>query len=359
MKPWKERQRRMAIEGDNVDENLLYLSDSATTAAERRGHGHFFTEKTFRKPTYCHSCCEMLWLATGQCCEVCNYVCHDKCTDKVFSYCSGVAMQLIKNPVAHSWSEVRRLEKKFCCVCRKRCDEKECYECEVCDYFVHGDCRDLAVSDCKESATGTAVLDDTLGRSVAHHHWREGNLPPGTKCNVCRKTCASSECLSGMRCQWCLLAAHAACYKSVVPSECDFGALRPILLPPASLTIPRTELPMEQLLRIRRKEKDAATPSKASGPNTEADPQSGGAFASPTSTQDEAKERDDCKSHPLSPHAPLSLSPMSPVLLTSRSTPLRRIKGKKGVGMQGRALFNQVQPLMKAIIPSNQMHEGT
>lgn len=43
--------------------------------------------------------------------------------------------------------------------------------------------------------------------------------------------------------------AHAVCYRQM-PKECDFGVLRKILLPPSSLTIPRTELPMEQLLAI-------------------------------------------------------------------------------------------------------------
>lgn len=36
-----------------------------------------------------------------------------------------------------------------------------------------------------------------------------------------------------------------------MPPECDFGVLRKIMLPPNSLTIPRTELSMEQLLNIR------------------------------------------------------------------------------------------------------------
>ena len=30
------------------------------------GHGHFFTKKTFHKPTYCHHCTEMLWGIIGQ-----------------------------------------------------------------------------------------------------------------------------------------------------------------------------------------------------------------------------------------------------------------------------------------------------
>ena len=44
----------------------------------------------------------------------------------------------------------------------------------------------------------------TLQASVVHfHHWREGNLPPNSKCVACKKTCWSSECLAGMRCEWC------------------------------------------------------------------------------------------------------------------------------------------------------------
>jgi len=30
------------------------------------GHGHFFTKKTFHKPTFCHHCTEMLWGLIGQ-----------------------------------------------------------------------------------------------------------------------------------------------------------------------------------------------------------------------------------------------------------------------------------------------------
>lgn len=36
-----------------------------------------------------------------------------------------------------------------------------------------------------------------------HHHWREGNLPSGARCEVCRKTCGSSDVLAGVRCEWC------------------------------------------------------------------------------------------------------------------------------------------------------------
>lgn len=56
--------------------------------------------------------------------------------------------------------------------------------------------------------------------------------------------------------------AHAICYRQV-PTECDFGVLRQIVLPPAAISIPRTELPMEQLLSIHRKQEKPDT-SKSS-----------------------------------------------------------------------------------------------
>uniref|UniRef100_A0A914EBL2 Diacylglycerol kinase n=1 Tax=Acrobeloides nanus TaxID=290746 RepID=A0A914EBL2_9BILA len=230
----------MTAEGHNVDEKLMALG---------RDHGHYFVKKTFGKPTYCHHCCDKIWgmLSQGFACEVCNFVCHDRCLRTVVSYCSGVALQLIKNPVAHTWSEPGHIKRKFCCVCRKKTEDTLSIECEVCEYYVHVDCQDLAVSDCREAATFVPSLDKVSHKQ--HHHFREGNLPRDSKCVVCKKSCYSFECFTGMRCEWCNITAHAICYRQIKP-ECDFGPLRKIMLPANSVTIPRTELPMEQLLNI-------------------------------------------------------------------------------------------------------------
>jgi len=48
------------------------------------------------------------------------------------------------------------------------------------------------------------------------------------------------------------LQAHAACYKQL-PSECSFGCLRDILLPPFCLTVPRINVPQEMIYRFPRK----------------------------------------------------------------------------------------------------------
>ncbi|XP_019700505.1 diacylglycerol kinase theta isoform X3 [Harpegnathos saltator] len=227
-------------------------SVSAETPAS---HGHSFSKKTFHKPTYCHSCTDMLWglIQQGYICEVCNFVVHDRCLKAVVSPCSSIAASLIKNPVAHCWSEQVHQKRKFCNVCRKRLDDNLSIHCEICEYFVHIECQDFALADCKENAT--YFLGKDLAAVRHTHHWREGNLPSSSKCAVCKKGCCSAECLSGFRCEWCGMTLHAYCYKNI-PQECTFGNLEPIYLPPHAVSIPRTEVPMEAIIgvQVRRKE---------------------------------------------------------------------------------------------------------
>ncbi|XP_058803614.1 diacylglycerol kinase theta isoform X2 [Phymastichus coffea] len=218
-------------------------------------HGHNFAKKTFHKLSYCHSCTDMLWglIQPGFICEVCNYCVHERCIKSVVSPCSSISATLIKNPVAHCWSEPVHHRKKFCNVCRKRLDDNPSIHCEICEYFVHVDCQDFAVADCKENATYAPGKDLAAVRHL--HHWREGNLPSSSKCAVCKKTCYSAECLAGYRCEWCGITSHAFCYKDI-PAECTFGMLEPIYLPPHAVSIPRTEVPMEAIIgvQVRRKE---------------------------------------------------------------------------------------------------------
>ncbi|XP_069692506.1 diacylglycerol kinase theta isoform X5 [Periplaneta americana] len=227
-------------------------SVSAETPA---GHGHSFSKKTFHKPTYCHHCTDMLWglIQQGYICEVCNFVVHDRCLKTVVSPCSSIAASLIKNPVAHCWSEQTHHKRRFCNVCRKRLEDSLSIHCEICEYFVHADCQDFAVADCKENATYLPGKELSL---VHHqHHWREGNLPNNSKCAVCKKNCWSAECLAGFRCEWCGMTSHAVCHKQIT-GDCTFGNLEPIYLPPHAVSIPRTEVPMEAIIgvQVRRKE---------------------------------------------------------------------------------------------------------
>ncbi|XP_023175853.2 diacylglycerol kinase theta isoform X2 [Drosophila hydei] len=216
--------------------------------------GHSFVKKTFHKPTYCHHCSDLLWglIQQGYICEVCNFIIHERCVTSVVTPCSGIAPCIIKNPVAHCWSEPTHHKRKFCTVCRKRLDETPAVHCLVCEYFAHTECQDFAVPDCTENATyvpGKELLN------VRHqHHWREGNLPSTSKCAYCKKTCWSSECLTGYRCEWCGMTTHAGC-RMYLSTECNFGILQPIYLPPHSVSIPRTEVPIEAIIGVQVKSK--------------------------------------------------------------------------------------------------------
>ncbi|XP_073816607.1 diacylglycerol kinase theta isoform X7 [Musca autumnalis] len=219
--------------------------------------GHTFVKKNFHKPTYCHHCSDILWfglIGQGYICEVCNFIIHERCVTNVVTPCSGIAPCIIKNPVAHCWSEPTQHKKKFCTVCRKRLDDALSVHCIVCEYYAHLECQDFAVPDCTENATyvpGKELLN------VKHqHHWREGNLPSNSKCVYCKKTCWSSECLTGYRCEWCGLVTHAGC-RMYLPTECTFGCLQPIYLPPHCVSIPRTEVPIKEIMGVRKTESES------------------------------------------------------------------------------------------------------
>ncbi|VDK19592.1 unnamed protein product, partial [Anisakis simplex] len=68
--------------------------------------------------------------------------------------------------------------------------------------------------------------------------------------------------------------------------ECDFGSLRKIMLPPNCLTIPRTELPMEQLLNIHGSHTDTSYQNLSSPSRIQPDD------VSSTSAED-PKEKED------------------------------------------------------------------
>jgi hypothetical protein len=105
---------------------------SNTNQQPYENYGHFFVKKTFAKPTYCHHCVEMLWglIGQGYYCEVCNFICHDRCRKHVISPCSSIAPILIKNPVCHIWSDIARFKRNFCNICRKRLEDFSAVRCE-------------------------------------------------------------------------------------------------------------------------------------------------------------------------------------------------------------------------------------
>ncbi|KAM7389299.1 hypothetical protein PAMP_023284 [Pampus punctatissimus] len=76
----------------------------------------------------------------------------------------------------------------------------------------------------------------SLVRDTFHHHWREDNLASAARCEVCRRSRGSSDVLAGMRCEWCGITSHVACYLSM-PPECTMGRLRCMLLHPACVRL--------------------------------------------------------------------------------------------------------------------------
>ncbi|XP_069482496.1 diacylglycerol kinase theta isoform X2 [Ambystoma mexicanum] len=188
--------------------------------------GHSFKKVTLTKPTFCHHCTDFIWGLAGFQCEVCNFMSHEKCRKHVKILCASLAPSLVRVPVAHCFRQPGHYKKKFCSVCRKHLEGSTALRCEVCDLQVHTDCAPFACSDCRQCHHDGHQDQDTF-----HHHWREGNLSSSARCEVCKKTCGSSEVLSGMRCEWCGILAHAACY-IIVPPLCTFGKLRNMLLHP-------------------------------------------------------------------------------------------------------------------------------
>ncbi|KAM7326673.1 hypothetical protein ACRRTK_015151 [Alexandromys fortis] len=192
--------------------------------------GHSFRKVTLTKPTFCHLCSDFIWGLAGFLCDVCNFMSHEKCLKQVKTPCTSIAPSLVRVPVAHCFGSLGLYKRKFCVVCRKSL-EVPALRCEVCELHVHPDCVPFACSDCRQ-----CHQDGQQGYDTYHHHWREGNLPSGARCEVCRKTCGSSDVLAGVRCEWCGVQAHSVCSTALTP-ECTFGRLRSMVLPPSCVRL--------------------------------------------------------------------------------------------------------------------------
>ncbi|XP_052005852.1 diacylglycerol kinase theta-like [Xyrauchen texanus] len=192
--------------------------------------GHCFRKVTLTKPTFCHHCSDFIWGIVGFVCEVCNFMSHEKCLKHIRTVCSCMAPTLVRVPVAHCFGLAGH-KKRFCCVCRKHLEASTALRCEVCELHVHSDCAPFSVSDCRS-------CHQDVGQDIDmhQHHWREGNVSSGARCEVCRRTCSSSDVLAGMRCEWCGITAHASCNIIITP-ECGMGRLRNTILHPSCVRI--------------------------------------------------------------------------------------------------------------------------
>ncbi|XP_043761850.1 diacylglycerol kinase theta isoform X2 [Cervus elaphus] len=246
---------------------------------------HSFRKVTLTKPTFCHLCSDFIWGLAGILCDgwrvpslgwrvppcclrgpckhssclgasgtptspgrascpqrqgilvcqtgsgpVCNFMSHEKCLKHVKTPCTSVAPSLVRVPVAHCFGPRGLYKRRFCSVCRKGLEALG-LRCEVCELHVHPDCVPFACSDCRQ------CHQDGHREHDAHlHHWREGTLPSGARCELCRKTCGSSDVPAGVRCEWCGVQAHSVCSAALAP-ECTFGRLRTLVLPPACVRL--------------------------------------------------------------------------------------------------------------------------
>ncbi|XP_062069219.1 diacylglycerol kinase theta [Lepus europaeus] len=232
--------------------------------------GHSFRKVTLTKPTFCHLCSDFIWGLAGFLCDVCNFMAHEKCVKRVKTPCSSVAPSRVRVPVAHCFGPRGLYKRKFCAVCRKGL-EAPALRCEVCELHVHPDCVPFACSDCRQ-----CHQDGHLDADWRQHHWREGNLSPGARCEVCRKTCGSSDVLTGVRCEWCGVQAHASCSAALGP-ECTFGRLCSVLLPPACVRLLSRNFRKTHCFRIADAPEPGEDAGADAGPSKEApaSPESG------------------------------------------------------------------------------------
>ncbi|KAJ4922559.1 hypothetical protein JOQ06_016563 [Pogonophryne albipinna] len=209
--------------------------------------GHCLRKVTLTKPTFCHSCSDFIWGLVGFLCEVCNFMCHEKCLKTLRSACSCMTPSLVQVPVSHCFGPAGQ-KKRFCSVCRKQTEGNTALRCEVCELHVHADCSLFSCADCRSSQ-----VDGTLQQDTFHHHWREGNLPAAARCDVCRRSCSSSDVMTGTRCEWCGITTHVACYLSV-PAECTLGRLRGMMLPPSCVRLDSRNFSKMHLRATRNEE---------------------------------------------------------------------------------------------------------
>ncbi|XP_029702767.1 diacylglycerol kinase theta isoform X1 [Takifugu rubripes] len=218
---------------------------AAKARTQRSVLGHCLKKVTLTRPTFCHSCSDFIWGLVGFLCEVCNFMCHERCVKMLSSVCSCRTPSAIRVPVAHCLVPAGH-KRRFCCVCRKQTEGNSALRCEVCELHVHADCAAFSCADCRRTHQDAALeqVKDTF-----HHHWREGSLGAAARCEVCRRSCGSSDVLVGVRCEWCGITTHAACCSSL-PAGCALGRLRCMLLHPACVELTSRNFSRKQVYRI-------------------------------------------------------------------------------------------------------------
>eukprot|EP00050_Salpingoeca_kvevrii_P011830 m.18227 g.18227 ORF g.18227 m.18227 type:complete len:971 (-) comp3654_c0_seq1:216-3128(-) len=222
-----------------------------TLSLRRRGRGegtetkgHLLAKRTFKKPTYCGFCGDLLWglSSQGLCCELCGLVTHEKCSSLLSSICIARLVEEIEEPVGHQWIKQRNKKKYYCNFCRHHLPHGDVLVCKVCGCWSHVSCGAGAFDNCRATATFSPGMTPAEPR----HWWIEGNLTSKAQCCVCNKACASTHCLFGLRCAWCSDTVHPACLPLVV-GPCSFGPLASLMLPATAVSMGMSSANTNQL----------------------------------------------------------------------------------------------------------------
>ncbi|KXJ26244.1 Diacylglycerol kinase eta [Exaiptasia diaphana] len=128
----------------------------------------------------------------------------------------------------HNWYSCTHTRPTFCNVCKDILSgvTSKGLSCEVCRFKVHRRCAAKAPNNCKwttiQSLRREALEFDETDPSSMPHQWLEGNLVPGSRCNVCERQCGSKRRLQDFRCLWCNATVHTTC-KPSLSRKCTFG----------------------------------------------------------------------------------------------------------------------------------------
>ncbi|CDJ42963.1 diacylglycerol kinase, putative [Eimeria tenella] len=154
----------------------------------------------------------------------------------------------LRHPV-HAWEAFASASSpKYCCMCRELISgfliyRNKGWECCICRRACHATC--LAACDslpCKTpaapaaaAAAAAAATHGAAAPPVLKHRLVEGALAADAVCCCCGLACSSTFGLDGLRCLWCARTVHSECLY-LLPTACDLGPLRLLMLPPAAVT---------------------------------------------------------------------------------------------------------------------------
>uniref|UniRef100_A0A3B3ZUB9 Diacylglycerol kinase n=1 Tax=Periophthalmus magnuspinnatus TaxID=409849 RepID=A0A3B3ZUB9_9GOBI len=218
-------------------------SPSLRPRLQNPSSGHSFKKVTLTKPTFCHSCSEFIWGLAGYLCEGKSHYGLVGIGNSCFSP-ALVLVQSCFSPALFLLDGLKQVK-------------------TLCELHVHSDCAVFSCADCRCSHMDSPLqFPDTWP-----HHWREGCASSSCRCEVCRRSCGSSDVLTGLRCEWCGITSHGTCFVSV-PPECTLGRFRTMILDPRYVQLESRNFSKMHLYRVQESsapEQDGSTAAADSG----------------------------------------------------------------------------------------------